>query len=79
MTHTQSPDTAMRPVLTSSLQDDLTMEIVEIARLLEQDHEFEAIEKAKIVCDTLDAFQQDSDVEEIRNFMNEATNFHLAA
>ena len=79
MTDTRSTAADTPPVMTSSLQDDLTMEIVEIARLLEQDQEFEATEKAKIVCETLDALEQNSDVEEIRNFMNEATNFHLAA
>ena len=65
-------------VLTESLRDDLEMTIVEIARMLEEGQEFEATEKAKSVCDTLRSLEQSAEVDEIRSFMNETTDYHLA-
>lgn len=67
------------PVLTEDMRDEMELTMVEITRLIEQGREFEAMEKAKAVCDTLDSLEQDSDVEEIRTFMLEVTDQHLAA
>ncbi len=66
-------------VLTEALRDEIEATLVEVSRLLDDGHEFEAMEKAKAVCDTLDTLRQDDEVAEIRAFIDELTEDLLAA
>ncbi len=61
-------------VLTKELRTELELAIVEIARLVKEEHEFEAIEKAKAICDTLRELRQDTEVESVRDRLVEATD-----
>lgn len=72
MTMTTEPET-----MTETLRQDLEFTLVEIAKLIEDEQEFAAIEKAKAVCDTLRALRQGPEVEEIRGRLVEVADFFI--
>ncbi|MEO5337701.1 MAG: hypothetical protein H7841_12525 [Magnetospirillum sp. WYHS-4] len=65
--------------MTDDLQTELEFTLVEIARLVEDEQEFEAMAKAKAVCDTLRGLRQGPEVDALRARLVEVADVLLAA
>ena len=63
----------------AELETDLEFAIVNIARLIEEGHELEAVEEAKAVCDTLATEDLGEDAQAIHAQMAEFGDYLMAS